>query len=198
MNTRDTIGTPNLAAPNPEPTKNVMPNPAFNEHQEEKWKIIEDHTGSLQVKFRLAEYNHIRAEIASATEETWKLERFCLLGVAALYSWTFTTLYAELTNGAGIWTLALIVPPLIILFCWMKCAALESNIRYMGDYIKSLEVEIAPEQKGWEHYYNKRFNKSWFVPEKVAANFWFLFFLASSGGSIAIAFFDEWKAFFRN
>src|SRR5262249_8287469 len=97
---------------------------------------------SVEEQFRLLEFTELSNEIQSCTDETRKLENFCLIGAAAIFSGTATQPAASTAQSHGY--VAALVPPLLVLFGWIKCYAIESNIKEIGKYISSLERKILP------------------------------------------------------
>lgn len=139
---------------------------------------------SADDQFRIQEFIELRREILSGTEETRKLERFCLIGVAAMFSWIATQAPTPIFQSNLY--VAVLVPPLLVLFGWVKCFAIEANIQEIGVYIAELEKRMLPQGEGWENFYASIKPRRWILPELVSGRFWPLLFIVTCGTSLIL------------
>lgn len=139
---------------------------------------------SAENQFRIQEFIELRHEIQSSAEETRKLERFSLIGVAAIFSWIATQATTPIFQSNLY--VAVLVPPLLVLFGWIKSSAIEANIQEIGVYIAELEKRMLPQGEGWQNFYASSKPRRWIVPEVVSGRFWPLLFVVTCGTSLIL------------
>jgi len=98
------------------------------------------------------EYVALHQEKRSAMAELARLERACVLGVAALFAW--------LVRGAGdyvgyqglVWFLPVLVPAYGIL----KAGAVRARLSLLASYLAQLEGSASPGEERWQAYQERQ------------------------------------------
>ena len=130
----------------------------------------ENHDPTIDTEFCRQEFSELRQEIVINTEEKRRLERFCLIGAAVVFSWVATE--APKSGPDSKLYFAAFVPSVLVGFGWLKSTALESTIMKIGKYIYELEERLSPNGEGWEHYYEKQRKTTKVSPERISGYFW--------------------------
>jgi len=128
------------------------------------------------------EYIALQQEVRGATAELARLERTCVLAVAALFAW--------LVRGAGdyagyeglVWLLPIIVP----LYGSLKAWAVHGRLRLLGNYLVKQEARATPGEERWQAYFAREHSGA-----RTAVMFaaWALFLALTVAGS-ALGFAD--------
>lgn len=137
-----------------------------------------------QSAFHLQEYAELRQEILVNTEETRKLEMYCLIAVALVFSWVATE-GSKAPYASNLYFTAS-MPAVLVAFGWMKSMAIEQNIVRLGKYISILEKRLAKDGRGWEHHYGELTSKVRYTPERISTLFWPALFLATVIGGLVL------------
>jgi hypothetical protein len=108
-----------------------------------------------RLDFHLAEYQALRQEILHHTSVNDQVERYAILGGAALYAWVLSKEAAELNLLVRHGVVAL--PPVLVALSWLASARRHRRILEIGSYLSELEElfvgadpSLAP-VPGWEH-----------------------------------------------
>jgi hypothetical protein len=127
----------------------------------------------LNYQFRVEEFKSLRGEIDSLVKETRNLEIYVAGALVAYYVWLITHCLNEIPipipllqikGGYGLqWLIPMALP---ILGAWRSWANI-GRIMDIAAYITKVEerfdhicLPLGPE-KGWEHFLEKRRNKTW-------------------------------------
>ncbi len=108
---------------------------------------------SASDEIRIAEYEALRTEIATAVGEARTLERYALVAIGGIYAW-----YA--TKGAGLDEAAWWVPVVLVVMASLRSLALQAAIAHLGGYLWEVEKEhLTRAPAGWEHHRREKFSK---------------------------------------
>lgn len=127
------------------------------------------------------EYIALHEEVRGAMAELARLERTCVLGVAALFAW--------LVRGAGdyagyeglVWLLPIIVPAYGSLKAW----AVHTRLTLLGNYLRKLEGRASPGEERCQTYLARERSKARTVVTLAAWAFFLAVTLAGSAFGFA-------------
>jgi hypothetical protein len=131
----------------------------------------------LKREFQLEEFRYLTAAVSGHVENQVKLERYTLLGIAAIYGWLFARqpLKALPVEGDisayGIYIFWL--PPLLILFAMFRSVSLLFTLEMIYAYLKEIELKLSG-QPGWQVFvveYRKQKPRGWLFRFSLTA-FW--------------------------
>lgn len=114
--------------------------------------------GASYREFHVEEYKQLKAEISGLLARIETLARYCLVVAAGVFSWLAVQGVGAGTNEK--WCLKL--PTELFAYAWyipfafsvlsgLAAFAAHWRGREVGEYLKSLEVTLAYDGKGWEH-----------------------------------------------
>lgn len=94
------------------------------------------------------EYIALHKEVQGGMAELARLERTCVLGVAAIFAW--------LVRGAGDYAgyqgLVWLVPIIVPVYGSLKTWAVHTRLRLLGNYLTKLECAALPGEERWQTY----------------------------------------------
>ena len=90
--------------------------------------------------YLLQEAAGLRAEIIGHQAERYRVDRFGLTAVVAIYAWVISS------DARG----ALILPPVIALVAALRQLSIFASIRQAATYLRRIETEMCGEAGGWE------------------------------------------------
>lgn len=112
-------------------------------------------------EFHMEEYRQLRTEVGAQLARIEALLRYALVVSAAVYAWLLvqsvglfggTKPYACLRLPAQLAEIAWWIPPVFVLLAGLGAGITRWRVSQMGDYLKSLEVQMRGPNLGWEHY----------------------------------------------
>jgi hypothetical protein len=116
----------------------------------------------MSTEFLQEEYKLLRHELEGHVEETLRLERYAVIGVAAVFAWLLAELEQEITPWA--WYVPVILP----LIGGVRSLLLYRHVGLIARYLSRLEVEIYADRNrgrdeerilGWERFLTPRRRK---------------------------------------
>jgi hypothetical protein len=139
----------------------------------------------LKREFQTGEFQYLSASILLLVESQFKLERYTLAGIAAIYGWLFTRqpLKALPVQGDispyGIYVFW--IPPFLILFAMLRSASLLFTLEMTYAYIKKIELDLLGET-GWQGFALNSRKQKWRVRmfRWSLTIFWFSILIISS------------------
>lgn len=128
------------------------------------------------------EYIALHQEVRGGLAELARLERICVLGVAAIFAW--------LVGGAGdyvgyqglVWWVPIMVPAYGSLKAW----AVHTRLTLLGNYLTKLEGSASPGEERWQTYLERTRPRARAVVTLAA----WAFFLAVTIAGSALGFAD--------
>lgn len=114
------------------------------------------------------EYLTLRREIETHLAETGAIERNCIFGIAAVYSW----LAAKTEEISSIF---LFIPVLIVFFGALRSVALGIHLKNLGAYILTIEDSMGDSTKGykgWENFLITRKSTFKYVNPAITGMYW--------------------------
>jgi hypothetical protein len=117
----------------------------------------------LQEALAVKEFESLRSKMDQCIAEYRALERYAILGTAAVYSFGFTSSALQYKH------LIFFVPILIVFAGWIRALALRKYVHFIGSYLLEIELAIygSEGKLGYEKFFGK-YRKS--SMEDVAAN----------------------------
>nr|VFK01301.1 MAG: hypothetical protein BECKLFY1418A_GA0070994_11416 [Candidatus Kentron sp. LFY] len=107
--------------------------------------------------FYLEEYKWLRVEISGNVKETRALERYALLGAAAVWAWIFTN-GGDSSLPPGAWY----IPSVLVLTGALRSLTLWLDVRNIATYIREVESAVKDSRNniiGWETWLDQQSNK---------------------------------------
>ena len=83
----------------------------------------------LRYDFQKEEFRYLTGEIRAHVDEQFKLERYVIVGIAAVYAWLLTTGSNSPLVKYGYW-----VPPVAVLFSILRTGSLYFTLEGMYSY----------------------------------------------------------------
>jgi hypothetical protein len=164
-------------------TQSATPDEELAENSGEK-EVSSADTVVAGTAFCQQEFAELRQEILINTEETRRMERFCLVAAAVVFSWVATEAPKSVDNSNIYF--AAFLPSVLVAFGWLKCSAMERTISKIGAYIYKVEERLSPQGEGWEHYYKDNHSANSLSPEGASAFFWPLLLAATLVGAFVL------------
>ena len=143
-------------------------------------------------EFVREEYGKLRGELESHVEETLRLERYAVVGIAAVFAW----LLKEIEHPGSMTIWAWYVPVMLPLVGGLRSFLLYQHIGLIAEYLSKLETALyadtngnrnGEEKFGWEFFLGLRRNK---YRGLLAAAIWFS--LIGSTVFFAYCFAGKW------
>ncbi|MBL9050568.1 MAG: hypothetical protein JNK19_10705 [Tabrizicola sp.] len=102
-----------------------------------------------EAELQKTEFDALRREIEIHISERRKIESQLVIGISALYAWSFSI---EPTIDPILFRLALLIPPIVIFLSFLRWASLHLRTMKIGQYIRKLESEQLQSCIGWESF----------------------------------------------
>ena len=136
--------------------------------------------------FHLEEYRQIRTEVIGLLTRIEALFRYSIVASVTVFAWLITTglgatsaSQACLKLPVGLLFIGWIIPPIFVLLCGLMAATTMIRVVQMGQYLRTLELELGKSLLGWQKFLGTKKH----ILVTFTAIVWFLLLFATGYAS---------------